>query len=263
MVSVPRGSRPSMQTADAHHFWRLPRRKVDRLLASTRRADRIELKLVVPESAHESVCAALKVDFARAAVRTVYYLDTSDLKLSRNGVVARVRSHENRPDDSVVKLRPYQPGDLPARLRRSKHFSVEVDAMPGKFVLTGAMFQRLGKQDAEETLREGGPRRALFSAEQRALFPAGVRVGDLSIFGPVAVRREKVQPQGADFRLAVERWVYPDGSSILELSTRCAARAAIPTAAQLASVLRAYEIDLTGPQQTKTRATLAYFGGDR
>jgi hypothetical protein len=249
--------------SDAQHFWRLSRRRLDRLLASTRRADRIELKLVVPASAQNAVCAALEVDMARAGVRTVYYLDTSDLRLSRNGVVARVRSHENRPDDSVVKLRPYKPGDLPARLRRSKQFSVEVDAMPGKFVLTGAMFQRLGKQDVGETLREGGPRRALFSAEQRALFPAGVRVDDLSIFGPVAVRREKIQPQGADFRLAVERWVYPDGSSILELSTSCPARAAIPTAAQLASVLRAHEIDLTGPQETKTRATLAYFGAAR
>ena len=63
----------------------------------------------------------------------------------------------------------------------------------------------------------------------------------------------------AEKRLAVERWSYPDGSSILEISTRCAARAAVQVAAQLASVLRAYEIDLTGDQQTKTQATLSYF----
>jgi hypothetical protein len=243
----------------AQQFWRLPGRKLDRLLASTRLADRIELKLVVPVDAHEATCTSLGVDFSQASVRRVYFLDTKDLRLERRGVVARIRSFENRCDDSVVKLRPFIPGKLPARLRRSKRFGVEVDAMPGRFVCTGAISRRLGGQDVEKTVRNGLPLRTLFSREQLALLPAGVSIDDLAIFGPVDVRRQKVLPQGTDVRLAVERWTYPDGSSILELSTRCAARSAVPVAAQLASVLRAYEIDLTGRQQTKTRATLSYF----
>jgi len=244
---------------DAQQFWRLPSGKLDSLLASTRLADRIELKAVVPETSHDATCASLGVKFTRANRRKVYFLDTDDLALERHGVVARLRSVERKADDSVVKLRPFVPDDLPARLRRSKRFGVEVDAMPGQFVCTGAMSRRLGKHDVEKTLTRGRPLRALFSADQLALLPAGVRIDDLSIFGPVEVRREKILPQGADFRLAVERWTYPDGSSILELSTRCAARAAVPVAAQLASVLRAYEVDLSARQQTKTHATLSYF----
>lgn len=245
--------------AEAQRFWQLPSHELDRLLASTRLADRIELKLVVPPEAHKSTCASLDVDFARAAARKVYYLDTVDLELQRHGVVARIRSLEDRPDDSVVKLRPFVAEELPGRLRRSKRFGVEVDAMPGQFVCTGAMGRQLGKNEVRKTVRGRRPLRSLFSAEQLALLPGGVRVKDLSIFGPVEVRRTKILPLGADFRLAVERWTYPDGSRILELSTRCAARAAVPMAAQLASVLRAYEIDLTGEQQTKTRTTLSYF----
>jgi hypothetical protein len=245
--------------ADAQQFWQLPGRELDRLLTSTRHADRVELKLVVPATAHESTCASLGVDFSRASTRKVYFLDTSDLKLKRHGVVARIRSVEDRADDSVVKLRPCDAGDLPARLRRSKRFGVEVDAMPGQFVCTGAIARRLGKNDVRKAVRGERPLRALFSKEQLALLPGRTRISDLSIFGPVDVRREKILPQGAAFRLAVERWTYPDGSSILELSTRCAARAAVRVAAQLASVLRAYEIDLTGEQQTKTHATLSYF----
>ncbi|MEU8609516.1 hypothetical protein AB0C29_16095 [Actinoplanes sp. NPDC048791] len=245
--------------ADAQQFWQLPGRELDRLLASTRHADRVELKLVVPANAHEATCTSLGVDFSRASARKVYFLDTADLKLKRHGVVARIRSVEDRADDSVVKLRPCAADDLPARLRRSKRFGVEVDAMPGQFVCTGAIARRLGKNDVRKAVRGERPLRALFSKEQLALLPGRTRIGDLSIFGPVDVRREKILPQGADFRLAVERWTYPDGSSILELSTRCAARAAVPVAAQLASVLRAYEIDLTGEQQTKTHTTLSYF----
>ena len=244
---------------DAQQFWRLPDGKLDSLLASTRLADHVELKLVVPAEAHGSTCESLGVDFSRAGRRTVYFLDTDDLLLRKRGVVARVRSVDGRGDDSVVKLRPFVAGDLPARLRRSKRFGVEVDAMPGQFVCTGAMTRRLGRHDVERTLTRGRPLRALFSSEQLALLPSGVRVNDLSLFGPVQVRREKMLPLGADFRLAVERWTYPDGSSILELSTRCRARSAVPVAAQLASVLRAYEVDLNGRQQTKTQTTLSYF----
>lgn len=243
----------------AQQFWRLPSHQLDRLLALTRRADGIELKLVVPPAAHRATCESLGVDFAEAPGRQVYFLDTDDLQLERHGVVARLRSVENRPDDSVVKLRPFVAGDLPARLRRSKRFTVEVDAMPGQFVCTGAMGRRLGKQDVRKAIAKGRPLRPLFTEEQLALLPDGVGIDELSVFGPVDVRRLKISPQGADFRLAVERWSYPDGSSILEISTRCAARAAVRVAAQLASVLRAYEIDLTGDQQTKTQATLSYF----
>jgi hypothetical protein len=41
--------------------------------------------------------------------------------------------------------------------------------------------------------------------------------------------------------------------------TRCRPDAALRVAAQMAAVLRAHGVDLTGPQQTKTRATLDFF----
>ena len=147
---------------EAQQFWRLPGTELDRLLTATRLAKSIELKLVVPAADHEATCAALGVDFTRAAGRTVYFLDTADRRLERHGVVARIRSVDGRADDSVVKLRPFIAGDLPARLRRSKHFGVEVDAMPGQFVCTGAMGRRLGKNDVQKTVTKKRPLRHLF-----------------------------------------------------------------------------------------------------
>ena len=247
---------------DARAFWQLPPHKLDRLLALTHQADQIELKLVVPVDAHASACASLGADLSRASARRVYYLDTADLTLERHGIVARVRSFGNGSGDAVIKLRPITPDDLPARWRRSKRFLVEVDAMPGRFFCTGALKRRLGT-DVEQVLDEGRSFAALFSEKQRALLaayaPPHVGLDELAVFGPVEVRRCRIRPDGLDGVLAVERWSYPDGSSILELSTRCPATDAVPVTARVASVLRAYDIDVTGFQQTKTRTTLAYF----
>lgn len=248
---------------DARRFWRLPPHQLDTLLALTRQADHVELKLVVPPDAHPAVCASLGVDLDRRPARRVYYLDTPDLALERHGVVARVRSVEKRRADCVIKLRPVTPRDLPGRLRKSKRVAVEVDAMPGQFVCSAAMKRRLRRGAVDRALADGRPLHTLFSAPQRALLrrqaPAGLDLDDLTVFGPVDVRRVKIFPAGLGHRLAVERWTYPDGSRLLEVSTRCAARDVVPVTAGITSLLRDHHIDTSGSQQTKTRTTLAYF----
>ena len=256
--------RPAMP-ADAREFWQLPPHKLDSLLALTHQADQMELKLVVPVDAHAAACASLGADLSGASARRVYYLDTADLMLERHGVVARVRRFEKGSGDFVVKLRPITPDDLPARWRRSKRFLVEVDAMPGRYFCTGALKRRLDTVDVERALSDGPSLGALFSQEQLALLaayvPAPFAIAELRVFGPVRVRRCRVRPRGLGGVLAVERWSYPDGSSILELSTRCPAEEAVPVAARVASLLRRYGIDVADCRQTKTRATLAYFTG--
>jgi hypothetical protein len=256
----------SAMLTDARDFWQLPSDELDRMLALTHQADQMELKLVVPVHAHASACASLGADLAAAAARSVFYLDTADLLLERHGVVARVRTFEDGSGDSVIKLRPVIPADLPARWRRSKRFRVEVDATPGHFFCTGALKRRFAVEDLVGREQPPGQDRsldALFSQKQLALLaasvPVPVRFDELRVYGPVRVRRCRVRPDGLDGGLAVERWTYPDGSSILELSTRCPAEEAVPVAGRVASVLRAYAIDVSGCQQTKTRATLAYF----
>lgn len=252
------GPAPGPALTDAQQFWQLPGPKLHRLLALTRQVDTVELKLVVPVEDQDAVVTSLGVDFARASARRVWFLDTPDRRLERDGVVARIRSVSDRADDSVIKLRPVAPGDLPARLRRSKNFVVEVDAMPGRYVCSGALVRRRGV-NVERTLTEGRPLRELFTGRQLELLPRGIRVDDLAVFGPVEVRRSKIAAGRKGLRLAVERWTYPDGSRILELSTRCPAGSAVPVAARLSTVLRAHRVDVTGHQQTKTQSTLEYF----
>src|SRR4030095_8382996 len=103
----------------------------------TKGADSVELKLTVPVSERTSGAAALGVDPLESQLRHVYFFDTPDLKLYHAGVVVRARRVQQKGDDTVVKLRPVVPDELPAELRRSPNFGVEVDAMPGGFVCSG------------------------------------------------------------------------------------------------------------------------------
>jgi hypothetical protein len=254
---------PDPVLAAARDFWQLPDDELDQLLMLSHEADRVELKLTVPEPAHDATCAALGVDFARVPADQVYYLDAEDRTLYRHGVVVRVRSVNHRSDESVIKLRPVSPGGIPAGLRQSKRFVVEVDGMPGSFVCSGALKAHLGAHDVERTMAQRRPLHALFSKPQLRLLafhlPRQVRIDDLAIFGPVDARRRKLVFGGFNCTLLVEQWTFPDSSRILELSTRCSPGATLRVAAQMAAVLHAYGVDLTGPQRTKTRATLDFF----
>jgi hypothetical protein len=80
------------------------------------------------------------------------------------------------------------------------------------------------------------PLHKLFSKHQRAFFeahaPDGVGLDRLTVLGPVTVLKLKLVPEGFDRKLAVELWFYPDGSRILELSTRCKPDDAFQVAAE-------------------------------
>src|SRR4051812_26133612 len=89
-------------------------------------ADSVELKLTIPESSQRSAFEALGMDPLGAQVRLVYFFDTPDLTLESHGVVVRARRVAQKGDDSVVKLRPVVPADLPSDVRESRMSMVEV-----------------------------------------------------------------------------------------------------------------------------------------
>ena len=113
--------------------------QLQELLGLISGSDSVELKVTVPDSAHRSTLTALDIDPLDAQIRVVTFFDTPDLALNKAGVVVRARRIQGKGDDSVIKLRPVVPSDLPAELRRSESFTVEVDALPGGFVCSGTM----------------------------------------------------------------------------------------------------------------------------
>jgi hypothetical protein len=232
------------------------------LLALVKGADSVELKLTVPESDHPAAVGGLGLDPLDAQIRQVFFFDTPDLSLYEGGLVVRARRVQGKRDDSVVKLRPVIPDQLPKSLRKARGFGVEVDAMPGGYVCSASM---KGKPDADvrATVGGAGPLHTLFSAEQQALFsehaPPGVELDDLSILGPIFVLKLKFKPAALERRLVAELWLYPDNSRILELSTKCAPADSLLAAAEVRVYLTERGVDMSGEQEPKTRKALEFF----
>ena len=233
------------------------------LLALIKEADSVELKLTVPESDQRSAVVGLGLDPLEAQIRQVFFFDTPELALDKQGVVVRARRIQGKGADSAVKLRPVVPAELPDELRRSASFRVEVDALPGGYVCSAALKGALRPTDVTRAVAGEIPLPKLFSKEQRVFFAAHVQEGigldDLSILGPIFVLKLRFTPKELQRRLVAEMWLYPDGSRILELSTRCETNEAFQVAAELRSFLATRGIDLSGEQETKTRKALDYF----
>ena len=233
------------------------------LLEIAKGADSIELKLTVPEADHASTAAALGLDPLESQMRQVFFFDTPELALDKAGVVVRARRIQGKGDDSVVKLRPVVPGELPEELRASPAFRVEIDALPGGFVCSGTLKRALRPTAVQSMLAGERPSRKLFSKEQRAFYaahaPEGIALDDLKVLGPIFVLKSRFTPEELQRRLVAELWVYPDGSRVLELSTRCGTDEAFQVAAEARAFLTGCGVDLTGDQQTKTRKALRYF----
>jgi hypothetical protein len=226
-------------------------------------AKTVELKLTVPAESHRASLEALKIDPLEAQVRLVTFLDTPDLALNKAGVVARFRRIQGKGADSVVKLRPVVPDDLPAELRALETFGLEVDAMPGGYVCSASFKGVADPVQAKLASFGQAPVRKVFNKDQRAFYkahaPAGLELDDLTVLGPIFVLKLPFTPEELAHKLVVEMWLYPDGSRILELSTKC-------TPADLAEVLsnvRRFLVDRGierhGEQQTKTKRALEYF----
>ncbi len=251
-----------MATSTDKREGRLSDDDLARVAALIEGSDSVELKLTVPETEHSSTVAALEMDPLEAQIRQVFFFDTPDLTLYERGLVARARRVQRKADDSVVKLRPVVPSELPNRVRRSPEFGVEVDAMPGGFVCSGSM-KGTPKSDVRETILGKGRLQRLFTKEQRAFYdehaPEGLALDDLSVLGPIFVLKLKFAPKAFDRRMVAEMWLYPDGSRILELSTKCEPGEAFDVAAEARSFLTEHGVDLGGEQETKTRKALEFF----
>ena len=135
--------------------------------------------------------------------------------------------------------------------------------MPGGFVCSGTMKQRLEKPIVRKKVLGGGRISSLFTKEQRAFYsehaPEGLELDDLSILGPIFVLKARVTPKDLGRRLVGELWLSPDGSRIFELSTKCLPGEAFDTAVQARAFLHARGLAPAEVQQTKTKKALEFF----
>jgi hypothetical protein len=224
------------------------------------------LKLTVPDEDRRSTIVALGLDPLEAQIRQVFFFDTPDLALNRSGVVSRARRTQGRSDDSVIKLRPVVPDELPEDLRKLPEFVVEVDALPGGYVCSASLKGTVAPTVVREVVAGERPLRKVFSKSQRAFFaehaPSGVTFEDLSVLGPIFVLKLKLSPRTLGRRIVAEMWLYPDGSRIVELSTKCLPGEGFDVAVDVRDFLASKGIPIGGEQQTKTKTALDFFSSE-
>jgi hypothetical protein len=252
-----------MATDTKKRLTELSSHELTELLGLIESADSVELKVTLPEGAHRSAINALGLDPLEAQIRQVFFFDTPDLQLQQSGIAVRARRVQGRSGDSVVKLRPIVPDDLPEDIRRSAAMNVEVDALPGGYVCSASMKGKIPNEDVFETIRGDRPVRKVFSKEQRSFYaanaPEGLALDDLRILGPVFVLKLALEPRKLKRKLVAEAWLLPDGTRILELSTKCPPNEMFQVAVEGRAFLAKQGVNLSGEQQTKTRTALEYF----
>jgi hypothetical protein len=250
-------------TTEVAEARRLSDAEVAQLLELSKGVDSIELKVTVPASAHRATIRGLPLDPVEAQPRQVFFFDTPDLALDKAGVIVRARRIQGGRGDTVVKLRPVVPAELPDEIRRLPTFNVEIDVIPGGFVCSGSAKGRTTGEAVRQALSGAIPLRKLFSKDQRKYFkqhaPAGIDLDSLVPLGPTFLLKSQFEPKEMGRRIVAELWFYPDGSRILELSTKCSPNETFQVAQEARAYLLSRGVPLGGGQQTKTRAALDYF----
>jgi hypothetical protein len=226
-------------------------------------ANSIELKLSVPLTGHRATIQSIGLDPVEAQPRQAFFFDTPDLALNQAGVVVRARRIQGGDADTVVKLRPVDPSTIDPELRRSAAFKVEVDVMPGGFVCSASFKGICTGEEVLDVTSGAKPLRKLFSKEQRAFYdahaPAGITMDKLVVLGPTFLLKAKHQPKDFDRPITIEMWLYPDGSRILEISTKCLPKEAFQVGAEFKSYLAGRGIVLGADQAPKTKTALEFF----
>ena len=243
----------------------LNNKQVEKLCGLMKHSDSVELKLTVADSAIRSTVDALGMDPLQAEIRQVVFFDTPALTLSKAGVVVRARRLQGGEGDTVIKLRPVNPETLSPEVRKSASVKVEVDTMPKGFVCSASMKGKTTADDVRAVILQEMKIRDLFTKDQRAFYkanaPDGLKLSKLSVLGPINLMKLEFEPKGLKRGFVAELWMYPDGSRILELSTKASTEDAFEVAAETRAFLKKKGLDLTAEQQPKTNRALKHFTG--
>lgn len=241
---------------------RLSPEQLVEVLGLLKDATSVELKLMVPDS-QGGVIRRVGFDPVEAQPRQVFFFDTPDLRLNQAGLIVRARRSAGGRGDTVVKLRPIDPISIDAELRHDAAFKIEIDFMPGGYVCSGSAKGRCSAQDVLDVTDGNAPLESIFSRNQLEFYaahaPGGVSMDELVPLGPTFMLRLRHQPKRFDRPIIVELWLYPDGSRVLELSTKGDPQEAFQLGAEFRAFIVSSGILLGNQALTKTNSALTYF----
>jgi len=233
------------------------------MAAEMKKVGSVELKVSVPGNKRAAL-VGLNLDVLQGRIREVYFFDTPELTLFKNGVVPRARRTQGGLDDTVVKLRPCDPTTLPKSVQSSPNLKVEMDITRGSYVTSASLKGERPDGTVKETVSGKRPLEKLFTKEQRIFYeqhaPKGVTWSDLVPLGPAYVVVLKHRPPDFNGRkLTIEQWHYPGEIPLVELSTKTTPGGVLDTFLEAQAFLKAHGLQAQGEQEPKTRKALEFY----
>jgi hypothetical protein len=238
------------------------RKDLRELLTKLADVGTVELKMNVPSEQRLSL-RNLKLDPLLGKIREVVFFDTPDLALFRAGIVLRGRRTQGKDDDTVAKLRPCMPAELPAAVRSSSNLKVEMDVTRRAHVVSASLKGVRPAGTLTQVLSGKVPLEKLLNKEQRSFvaerLPSGLSWSDFVPLGPTFVIVLKALPEGSRHKMTIEQWHFPGQVPLVELSTKAQPADVFAVHKEVSEYLERRGLTPTGEQETKTRRALQFF----
>jgi len=196
----------------------------------------------------------------------VTFYDTPALELHQAGLILRSRKFKGSGDDVTVKLRPLARAEVAASWFALDGFKCEEDRTGTVSMESCSFSVDRSARDLDDVARGKRGIESLFSRQQRDFIRAYASItpdwSRLKVLGPIAAKEWDFSVPELDVALSAELWTLPDGSELLEFSTKVPRSLADATAAAFEAALASRGLDPTDSPKSKTLSALEVLAAD-
>jgi hypothetical protein len=240
----------------------LPSDDAARMLELLKRSSSVELKVTLPFS-DRTILQHLGFDPVDAIPGQCYFFETADLELNKAGLMIRARRGPGGRGDTSFRLRAVDPAIIDRKFVHDANFKVEIDVMRGDYVCSASIRGRCTSADVYHAGEGNIPLVSIFSLTQKQFYdsyaPPQAAMDDLLPLGPAFLLKLTSQPMDFDRKMTVELWLNPDGSRVLELSTKGYPEEAFQLGAKFRAFLGQFHLMRETEARTRTSETLRSF----
>jgi hypothetical protein len=230
---------------------------------ATSGAEAIEIKAVIPSRQVTRALRRFGLQDSNDDERYIYFFDTPQLSLHREGIITRARRVIGDQHDSTVKFRPVVPQEVGKRWRRYAGFKIEADVSEKGLVKSASFSMPVSKGAIKEVVAGRKAVKSIFTREQEAFMQefAGRKItfDRLVVLGPLLAQRWRFDDPGCPWPITAELWKRADGRRMMELSIKSPVVQAAAAIGGFMAFLAEVGAERDQSQQTKTRWALDYY----
>lgn len=178
-----------------------------------------EIKLLLSDSSHEDFLSWIKNQKSVFEQKHIFFFDTKDLILFKNGITLRVRRMQDETFDSTVKVRSQTLENLPEISKKGfKNLSCEIEVIEGTQLKECDLTRREKKILPSIDSKNAN---SFFNKDQTKFtkyFFKDLKWNDLKYWGRIISNKWEIS-EGTK-NLACELWTLPNSKRLIECSVK-------------------------------------------